>query len=180
MGNVKSFCCRDDASDDDDREERTGILNDHCCRSRDDIYHDSLNSDLSNQDNLSYGSINDGNDSKTLEQSALDRIYQRMVINLIDVAPGDSLVIQPAEFIERQKLYQAKLSQLKTPLPLKSNDPSLGASSSSSPSIVGTSHQAHISVEEVQLINDISIKSEQAIKNLKIISGEPIITHFKP
>lgn len=121
MGNVRSFCCRDDASDLDDREERHRILGrENDSAASDDLYDRSINSNRSNQDNLSYGSIG-GNDSKTLEQSTLDKIYQKMATNLIDVAPGDSMVIQPAEFLERQKLYQAKLNQIKTPLPLRSS-----------------------------------------------------------
>lgn len=237
MGNVGSFCCREDTSDADDRDERARILDDNCRASCDDLYNQSLCSNQSNVDNLSYGSISGTNDSKTQEQSALDKIYQRMATNLIDVAPGDSMVIQPAEFIERQKLYQAKLSQIRTPLPTRSspnckppkhiNNPTLDTSlGSSSPLTAG--HSTHgilsgalsltaggnvssnsntafnstgnsplqqinkslqerrraeyepISIEDCQLINEISSRSVQAMKGLRVVSDEPIVTHFKP
>lgn len=118
MGNIKSFCCRDSVSEIDDREERARILSDNNA-STTSIYNQSSNS---GQDDLSYGSVTNGMGSKTMEQSALDKIYQRMAANVIDVAPGESMIIQPAEFIERQKVYQARLSQIKTPLPLRSNN----------------------------------------------------------
>lgn len=121
MGNIKSFCCKDNASDIDDREERSRILsNDNCNTSTNDLYNNSTTSALSQHETTSYGSIHDGNHGKTMEQSALDRIYQKMAANVIDIAPGESMVIQQAEFMERQRAYQAKLSQIKTPLPLKS------------------------------------------------------------
>lgn len=116
MGNVKSFCCREDTlSDYDEQDERHRILYPTCGE----FYNESNNSGSTNQDNLSYGSTNNYNDSKTYEQSALDRIYQRMAANLIDVAPGDSMVIQQAEYLERQKIYQTKLAQIRSSLSLR-------------------------------------------------------------
>lgn len=235
MGNV---CCRDTISEIDDREERSRILvDDNNCEN------DYLNS---NQDAISYGSFNNygnsdnngqinSNNSKSMEQSALDKIYQKMASNVIDVAPGETMVIQQAEFIERQKAYQAKLNQIKTSLPLKlasqanrlsakqigntnsSNttnnhtfDPMLKNNSPSSNSNIVTVHHYNggnssllsgnintgqqkaqlqdkrrveyepISDDDIQLINEISLKSEQAIKNLKISSSEQVITQFKP
>lgn len=230
MGNVKSFCCKDNVSEIDDREERSRILNDNCGGSCDDLYNHSTTSALSHQDATSYGSINNG--SKTMEQSALDKIYQKMASNIIDVAPGESMVIQQAEFNERQKAYQVKLNQIKTPLPLKSInrgprhvnnsfDTTLNATSpttlaanstlnttnstsitqnnivtnhlspasstnSHSPQHVNKSQEKRrveyepISMDDVQLINEISSKSAQAIKSLKITSQEQVVTHFKP
>lgn len=239
MGNVKSFCCRDNVSEIDDREERSRILNDNCGTSCDNIYNDSTTSAVSHQDSISYGSINNGHSSKTMEQSALDKIYQKMASNVIDVAPGESMVIQPPEFMERQKAYQAKLNQIKTPLPLKqtnrvpkhvnsSFDTTLNTSSpsttatnstlgainnnnsittnhnftanhhllsanttsntanSNSPQHVNKGQEKRgveyepISVDDIQLINEISQKSAQAIKNLKITSQEQVVAHFKP
>ena len=272
MGNIKSFCCRDNASEVDDREERSRILNDTNCASSTDLYNNSSNSAL---DTVSYGSINgNGTSSKTMEQSALDRIYQKMAANVIDVAPGESMVIQPAEFMERQKAYQAKLNQIKTPLPLRVNNrvaknlnasidasrintthylhhhiPSASPSSNNvimnsnsnsnistnnatnvehnasatntttissnlftnnvitttatnsqslqsgslinitsnnSPQHIGKSQEKRrveyepISVDEIQLINEISARTAQAIKGLKINSQEQVITHFQP
>lgn len=244
MGNIKSFCCRDSESEIDDREERARILGDNNA-STNSIYNQSSNS---GQDDLSYGSINNGTGSKTMEQSALDKIYQKMAANVIDVAPGESMVIQPAEFIERQKTYQARLNQIKTPLPLKSNNKvarqmnsstndtrlnsslystganisSLGqpnsntsanhtytsnnltschslnvtnssvtpnssnATSGNSPHHVGKGQEKRrveyepISLDELQLINDISDKTAIAIESLKVTSQEPVVTHFQP
>lgn len=229
MGNIKSFCCRDNGSDIDDREERSRILGDNCNESND-LYNNSSNSA---QETLSYGSMNNGtNSNKTMEQSALEKIYQKMVANLIDVAPGETMVIQPAEFMERQRAYQAKLNQIKTPLPLKPNNrvakhvnTSLDgrnnqssstqltlnpnctnatissahdslhpggnslislANSSNSPQHLGKSQEKlrvefePISVDDIQLINEISMRSVQAIKGLKINSQDQVVTHFKP
>lgn len=230
MGNIKSFCCRDNGSEVDDREERSRILGDNCASSND-LYNNSSNSA---QDTISYGSINNGNSSKTMEQSALDKIYQKMAANVIDVAPGESMVIQPAEFIERQKAYQAKLNQIKTPLPLRLNnritkhvnsplDPRINAppspmgvnltvgpntsttsnlhpnnhlpggnsvvsiaNSNSSPQHVSKSQEKRrveyepISVDDIQLINEISERSLQAVKSLKIDSREQVVTNFQP
>lgn len=224
MGNVKSFCCKDNVSEIDDREERSRILNDNCGGSCDDLYNNSTASALSHQDNMSYGSINNGTGSKTLEQSALDKIYQKMASNVIDVAPGESMVIQQAEFIERQKAYQAKLNQIKTPLPLKQNNRATkhvgssfdttintsstsalgnlttgansstasnnhsasGLASNNSPQHINKSQEKRrveyepISEDDIQLINEISLKSAQAIKSLKISSEEQVVTQFKP
>lgn len=226
MGNVKSFCCRDNVSDIDDHEERSRILNDNCGNSCDDLYNNSTASALSHPDTMSYGSINNGNSSKTLEQSALDKIYQKMAANVIDVAPGESMVIQQAEFIERQKAYQAKLNQIRTPLPLKianrvtkhvgsSFDTTINTSSTSalgnltvgpisstpsnnhssisglttsnnSPQHINKSQEKRrveyepISEDDLQVINEVSLKSVQAIKSLKINSQEQVVTQFKP
>lgn len=117
MGNVKSFCCKDSISECDDREERSRILNGTFDESGEDLANGSIASGQSRQDSMLYGSINNCN--KTSEQTALDKIYQQMAANVIDVAPGES--IQQAEFIERQKAYQSRLSLVKTPLPLKAN-----------------------------------------------------------
>lgn len=245
MGNIKSFCCRDNVSEIDDREERARILSDNNA-STDSIYNQSSNS---GQDNQSYGSINNGTGSKTLEQSALDKIYQKMAANVIDVAPGESMVIQPAEFIERQKAYQARLNQIKTPLPLRSSNrvprplnsstidtrintsltsagtnlsafsqiSSITPTNSSfanisvnngdvtnitntsiltantsimtngvSPQHINKSQEKRrveyepISMDEVQLINDISDKTVKAIKGLKVMSKEPVVARFQP
>lgn len=221
MGNIKSFCCKDSASDIDDREERSRILNDNCGASSNDLYNN--NSTNSAQDTISYGSLNNGSNSKTMEQSALDKIYQKMASNVIDVAPGESMVIQPAEFIERQKAYQAKLNQIRTPLPLKLNNrvtkhvsssldntrintsPSspiiantstttthlqlvnaVGVTSSNSPQHVSKSQEKRrveyepISANDIQLINEISERSVQAVKGLKINSQEQVVAHFQP
>jgi hypothetical protein len=250
MGNITSFCCRDNVSVADDQDERARILNDSCVTANS-LDNDSLNS---GRDDISYGSMrNQGSSSgKTLEQSALDKIYQKMVANVIDVAPGDSMVIQPAEFIERQRAYQAKLSQIKTPLPLRSsstkvprnlnsstldstmssnttrintsistagvnlsafnqintmsnatnNQSSLNATSHShgqasnsntinttkgdSPQHLGRVQEKRrveyepISTDEVQLINEISDRTVKAIKDLRIVSSEPVVTCFQP
>lgn len=61
-------------------------------------------------DEIPYGSFSCGN--KTQEQAALDRIYHRLALNVIDVAPGETMIIQPAEICERQKAYQSRLNQL--------------------------------------------------------------------
>lgn len=185
MGNVKSFCCRDNVSEVDDREERSRILNDNCGASCEDLY-DSTTSAPSHQDATSYGSINNGN--KTMEQSALDRIYQKMASNIIDVAPGESMVIQQAEFIERQKAYQSKLNQIRTPLPLKltsrgpkHDNSTLSATSSSNGHEKRCVEYEPISQDDIQLINEISTKSAQAIKRLKVTSGKwQVVTQFKP
>lgn len=171
MGNVKSFCCKDSASDVDDREEQTRILGDNC----DDIYNDSTTSALSCQDSVSYGSTDNGN--KTMEQSALDKIYQKMAANVIDVAPGESIIIQQAEFNERQKAYQAKLNQIRVPLPLKLNN--CVAKHGSHDERVVLEYEP-ISLEDIQLIKGISLKSVNAIKNLRINSQEQVVTQFKP
>jgi len=173
-----------------------------------------------------------GNGGKTVEQSALDRIYQKMAANVIDVAPGESMVIQPAEFIERQKAYQSRLNQIKTPLPMRSSNarmarhvggptldtttrvnssmgPSIGSSnanwgkiggnlnnssnitsgtttSGNSPQHVGRSQERRrveyepLSYDDIQLINEISKRTTQAVKDLKIHSQEEVITHFRP
>lgn len=224
MGNVKSFCCKDNVSEIDDREERSRILNDNCGGSCDDLYNNSTASALSHPDTMSYGSINNGNSSKTLEQSALDKIYQKMAANVIDVAPGESMVIQQAEFVERQKAYQAKLNQIKTPLPLRitnrvtkhvgssfdtiintsstsalgnlsagpisstptNNHSTSGLTSNNSPQHINKSQEKRrveyepISEDDIQLINEVSLKSAQAIKSLKISSQEQVVTQFKP
>lgn len=224
MGNIKSFCCRDNPSTDDDQDERARIIYNQY-PSTTSLY----NSTNSNQDAISYGSINNvGSNSKTIEQSALDRIYQKMAANVIDVAPGESMVIQPAEFIERQKAYQARLNQIKTPLPLrfsanrvpkhisgstidattrvntsvggggpnwtKNNGPNSSTAnitvatttSSNSPQHMGKSQEKRrieyepISVDDIQLIEEISKRTVQAVKGLKIDSREQVITHFQP
>lgn len=232
MGNIKSFCCKDSASELDEQDDRARILPSNC----DEFYNNnSIGSARSNEDNLSYGSANsNGNGSKSMEQSVLDKIYQKMAANVIDVAPGDSMVIQQAEFLERQKAYQAKLSQFRSPMPLKlgsqhqipkhvsnSFDTKLPTSSPSSTStnstFLATGHNTTcptfsstgthlspntitmmnstnlnrlqekrsveyepISADEVQLIKDISTKSAQAIKSLKINSNEQVVTVFRP
>jgi len=227
MGNIKSFCCKDTASEIDDREERTRILNGNSA-SCEDLYNNSTTSAFSHQDRLSYGSISNVNGSKSMEQSALDKIYQKMASNVIDVAPGESMVIQQAEFVERQKAYQTKLNQIKTPLSLKSrhrsSKPQNNHSDAISPNITsngpvqnasltndnmmgnnltslinttisttGESSQVFskgqerrgveyepISTEEIQLINEISLKSAQAVKGMKINSREQVVTQFRP
>lgn len=186
MGNIRS-CCRDSASVADDREERSRILNDNCGASGDILFNDSTASATSQQDSISYGSFNNGTGSKILEQSALDKIYQKMASNVIDVAPGESMIIQQAEFVERQKAYQAKLNQMKTPRLPKHINNSLDTtvnSSASTKSALGTIARGvdyePIAVDEIQLITEISLKSAQAIKSLKINSQEQVIAHFKP
>lgn len=182
MGNVKSFCCKDGISDIDDCEERSRILNDNCGTSCDDLYNNSTTSALSHQDSVSYGSINNGDGSKTMEQSALDKIYQKMASNVIDVAPGESMVIQQAEFIERQKAYQAKLNQIKAPIPLKLTNcvaKHVSGSYDESQEKRRVEYEP-ISVDDIQLINEISLKSAEAVKNLKINSQEQVVTRFKP
>lgn len=122
MGNVKSFCCKDTASEVDDREERSRILSETCegqNGSWDDLYSSSA-SGVSHQDTPSYGSINTSNANK-IEQSALNKIIQKMASNVIDVAPGEPLVLQPIEVNERQKAYQTKINQIKVQLTLKSS-----------------------------------------------------------
>lgn len=245
MGNIKSFCCREDPSEIDDSEERARILSDNNVSSNS-LYNQSSNS---GQDDVSYGSVNTGA-GKSVEQSALDRIFQRMAANVIDVAPGESMIIQPAEFIERQKTYQARLNQIKTPLPFRSNNKvprqlnsstidtrinvslasvgtnlnsygnstantssanhtvagnnstsdynssitgssTLTANSSNStggrsPRHVTKSQERRrveyepISVEELQLINEISERAAKAIRELKVVSQEPVVTRFQP
>lgn len=182
MGNVKSFCCKDSVSEADDREERSRILNDNCGTSCDDLYNNSTTSALSHQDSVSYGSINNGHGSKTMEQSALDKIYQKMASNVIDVAPGDPMVMQPAEFAERQKAYQAKLNQIKVPLPLKLTNcvaKHVNGSYDESQEKRRVEYEP-ISIDDIQLINEISLKSVQAMKNLKVNSQEQVVTQFKP
>lgn len=247
MGNI---CCKDTNSELDENEDRTRILNNE----DNDCENDYLTSNNNHhQDVLSYGSFgnngnqtNGDNNAKTIEQSALDKIYQKMASNVIDVAPGESMVIQQAEFIERQKAYQAKLNQIKTPLPLRAattnrvssttsskqltdhnshqfdqyhisnNSPTTnsimntttnhlltnGHNSNATSNIAGnviTNHnlsphqqKAHqsqdkrrveyepILAEDLQLINEISLKSIEAIENLKISSAEQVVTQFKP
>lgn len=244
MGNIKSFCCREDVSETDDSEERARILSDNNVRSNS-LYNQSN----SGQDDLSYGSINT-RAGKSLEQSALDRIFQRMAANVIDVAPGESMIIQPAEFIERQKAYQARLNQIRTPLPLRYNNKvhrqlnnttidtrlnnsltpmgtnqnslcysNLNTSSANqtiasnnsfsgyNSNVIGSSSQTTnpanstgskslrqvtknqekrrveyepISVEELQLMDEISERTVKAIRGLKVISQEPVVTCFQP
>lgn len=226
MGNITSFCCKDNVSELDNREERGRILND-----TDDICSNSL----SQHDSISYGSMvsNGNNGNKSMEQSALDKIYQKMASNVIDVAPGESMVIQQAEFIERQKAYQAKLNQIKTPLPLKftnrmpkqvvnatissynnnhhqsyDNTSSLNRAGNSQSQMVNNNASSNgnvgvfgiqqnnnnvtkaqekrrveyepLSNDQIQLINEISLRSVQAIKNLRINSNEQVVTQFKP
>lgn len=240
MGNITSFCCKDNISELDNREERSRILND-----TDDIYSNSMipgnggiGGLMSQHDTISYGSMisNGNNGNKSMEQSALDKIYQKMASNVIDVAPGESMVIQQAEFIERKKVYQAKLNQIKTPLPLKltnrmpkqvinatiinnsSNNnninnhqtldgiSSLNRAGNSQSQMVNNNSSSNgngvfglqqnnnvtkaqekrrvefepLSNDEIQLINEISLKSVQAIKNLRINSNEQVVAQFKP
>lgn len=120
MGNLSSFCCKESASDNDDRDERSHILNnDNHQEAWDDVYNSSASAISQHQDSPSYGSVDTSKMSK-LEQSALDKIIQKMASNVIDVAPVEPLILQPGEISERQKAYKAKLNQIKTPLPLKS------------------------------------------------------------
>lgn len=241
MGNVKSFCCKDSASDIDDNEERSRILgNNNCDNSCDDLYNNnSDNPSLqSPRDNVSYGSLNECN-NKTMEQSVLDKIYQKMASNLIDVAPGESMIIQSAEFTERQRAYQVRLNQIKTPLPLKlanrdakhvnssldnitvsisslspsstvannntiSSNNTSGRSSNQNvsqhlPSPIATNsgdtsrgnvanspqekrrvEYEPIKSDEIRLINEISLKSANAVKSFKIVTQEQVVVQFKP
>lgn len=229
MGNVKSFCCKDSASEIDDSDERFRILGNNCDNSCDDLYN-SNSSIQSPQDNVSYGSFTECN-NKTMEQSVLDKIYQKMASNLIDVAPGETMVIQSAEFTERQRAYQTRLNQIKTPLPLKlanrgskhvnsSIDTNVNVSSLSSSTTHNTSSannttgtRSSISVpqnfltpshdttrgnvasspqekrrveyepiksDEIRLINDISLKTVNALKSFKIETQEQVVVQFKP
>lgn len=132
MGNVKSFCCKDNVSEIDDREERSRILDNQCDAPCDDFYRHIDGSPRNNSDTVSYGSINNVNGCRSVEQSALDRIYQKMASNVIDVAPGEPMSIQQAEFVERRKAYQSRLNQIKTPFPftLKHRNPKHVASGS--------------------------------------------------
>ena len=106
----------------------------------------------------------------------LDRIYQKMASSVIDVAPGESIIIQQAEFLERQRIYQMKLGQIKMSLPLRLNN--------QIPKQVDKGQEKRrveyepISNEDKQLIIDISEKSAQAIKNFKLDSDEQIISQF--
>lgn len=231
MGNVKSFCCKDSGSEIDDNDERSRILGNNCDNSCDDLYNSNYSSNQSPQDNVSYGSFNECS-SKTMEQSVLDKIYQKMASNLIDVAPGESMVIQSAEFTERQRAYQARLNQIKTPLPLKlanrgskhvnssldttvnvfSISPSTMNSSSTTNNISGTRSSINVSQnlltptmndstrgnvasspqekrrveyepiksDEIRLINEISLKSENSMKSFKIETQEQVVVQFKP
>lgn len=233
MGNVKSFCCRDTVSEEDECDDRVRIINDEFGGPGGEYYEDSIHTGISNQDNLSDSSLQIGNDGKQFEQSALDNIYKRMAANLIDVAPDDSMIIQQAEFVDRQQKYQAKLAQIKTQLALKSSTTlnrqqqqqqqqqiqhqnnlnnqtnnntssisgdsstkniSLQANSSSSPTpglnnsssslgnilSQGRLEYEPISIEDIQFINEISLKSAKAVQNVRIISDQPIISHFRP
>lgn len=219
MGNVKSFCCRDTVSEVDECDDRVRILGDNFGGPGEEFYDNSINSNFTNQDNLSNASLQIGNDGRNLEQSALDNIYKKMVANLIDVAPDDSMIIQPAEFMERQAKYQAKLAQIKTQLALKSstnlnkqqqqqqinNTSSISGdsstknvgprpNSSSSPTGLNTTPTSSvstlisqgrieyepISAEDIQMINDISLRSAKAVQNVRIISDQPIVSHFRP
>lgn len=219
---------------DDDQDERARIINNDQYPSTASLYNGSSDS---GQDAISYGSMNNGGSSnKTMEQSALDKIYQKMAANVIDVAPGESMIIQPAEFTERQRNYQARLNQIKTPLPLKSsthhmtkhggtldatttrintsvtsvggvssnwarvgnqlnNTSSTGQSghnsinvtiSGNSPQHMNKTQEKRrieyepISVEDTQLINEISERTVKAIKELKIDYREQVVTHFQP
>lgn len=192
MGNIKSFCCREDTSDVDDRQERVRILSDNSSSTSQDNYDDGSGSILSKAD-------------CSIEQSALDKIYQRMVANVIDVAPCESMVIQPAEFIERQKTYQARLNLIRTPLMLKSKNSNNGlppgptssavnvsttttssANSRDSPQHVGKNQEKRrvefepISMDDIQLINDIGARTLKALKGLKVNSQEPVVIRFHP
>lgn len=161
MGNVKSFCCKDTPSDVDDREERSCIV-----ENDEDTYTTSSESEQGSCDN----------DTNLLEQSALDKIYQKMASSVIDVAPGESIIIQQAEFIERQKIYQMKLSQIKMPLPLRvANQFSKHVDKGQEKRRV---EYEPISDEDKQLITEISSRSAQAIKNFKMVSDEQIVSQF--
>lgn len=194
MGNIKSFCCRDTASEIDDQEERSRILNDVCegqTGSWDDI---SSTSAISHQDTPSYGSIN----TNKLEQTALNKIIQKMASNVIDVAPGEPLVLQQVEVNERQKSYQIKLNQIKTQLTLKStkaprwsfnsnsfeklsNDTNSTFNQSQSPQHHPTPNKSlesrridyePIASDEIQLITQVSQKSAQAVHEGLIIKSD--------
>lgn len=167
MGNVTSYCCSDTVSEVDGEQAR--ILDEE---------HNASYEDLSNTSALSQ---QDNNDSKTIEQSALDKIYQKMASSVIDVAPGEP--IQQAEFIERQKAYQTKLSsrmprhhcEPQPPLP-----PPLLLPPSSPPSVQERIRADYVPVSshDVQLISDISLRSAKAIRDLKINSHEQVIVNF--
>lgn len=203
MGNIKSFCCRDNVSEIDDRQERARILSDNSSLSG------------SGQDDISYnldngtGSILSKADC-SIEQSALEKIYQKMVANVIDVAPCESMVIQPDEFIERQKTYQTRLNLIKTPLMLRSKNANSGmppgafsglantsavttlsTASPASPRDNSPQHVSRnqekrrveyepISADEIQLINEIGDATLKAVKSLKVTSQEPVVIRFQP
>lgn len=162
MGNVKSFCCKDNPSDEDDREERSCIIDEN---------EDNYTTSSAETEQGSYG-----NDVNHLEQSALDKIYQKMASSVIDVAPGESIIIQQAEFIERQRIYQMKLGQIKMSLPLRLNN--------QIPKQVDKGQEKRrveyepISSDDKQLISEISTRSARAIRNLKLDSDEQIISQF--
>lgn len=198
MGNLKSCCCKDNDKSDDDREERSRILDDVCDGQQnlcDDIYSSSTSA-VSHQDLPSYGSIVNGSKA---EQTALERILQKMASNVIDVAPGESMLIQQGEIVDRQKAYQMRLNQIKTPLVLKStlvsrsgfnntyeasqgNDGTqqLQATLNKNLDTRGVNYEP-ISGDEVQLINQISRQTAVAVQNgLKIDSNEEIVAQFNP
>lgn len=122
MGNACCKCTSKD--DDDDNYDRSHIISSDnnqydtqpIPRGRNgssggrEFYMNFNNGPYNTNDVIPYGSFSCGN--KTPEQAALDRIYHKLALNLIDVAPGETMIIQPAEICERQKAYQSRLSKL--------------------------------------------------------------------
>lgn len=117
MGNA---CCRNTTSDDD--SDRAQIISNDYDTSHDAIGgHGGAGGDGPNEfyinfagqpvgDEIPYGSFSC--DNKTQEQAALDRIYHKLALNVIDVAPGETMIIQPAEICARQNAYQSRLNKL--------------------------------------------------------------------
>lgn len=240
MGNVKSFCCcLGTASDGHINEDCVRILgyenisdgkllDKHHHEQQHRIHdHDDQPSSFQTQfESMSITSSQADNNQLSnvySESYESQKIYQRMSKTLIDIAHDESMIIQPAESMERQKFYQAKLAELKNPLEFRNykiirnhqqiehqnthstqqfdrdNSPlrNLGAGPSNSTVSPMSKNQvsssatdntsAHsnqgcelISHDDVEFIRDISLRTVDAVKNIRIRDCQPIYAHFRP
>lgn len=234
MGNGESFCCcLGNHKEAGDNEDGVRIIdNDYISDRRSTEQQSQLHRQLDHDDQLSThtqcedfsvtsSQITANQLSRVYSDSfESQKIYQQMAKTLIDIAPDDSMIIQPAEAIERQKFYQAKLAELKTPLalkncrifrnhqqienaninssqqldrdtsPIKNLGPGPSASSKHQASVpsstIGTNSTNNqqgcesILNEDVELINNMSLRSVVAVKNIRITSNQQIVSHFRP
>jgi hypothetical protein len=182
MGNVKSCCasiCPASKDDDDEYGERTRILADPTDSSGCD---DPYATGRCSADPLSHA-LDDP--LRHTHNYNWNNTLMHLAQNLIDVSSSYVPSIEPSDLIERQKLYTARLAQVKTVFALRSrqlrNRRASVRSKSDQIDVRRLQHVAPVSDDERRLITELALRVSDAFySGYQVELDEQLVVQFNP